>query len=95
MTAPVVEEEDIKVEYEYTDETETEKTKVTVTITADEKLEKTVELEDWTLSEDKKSITQTIDKPTENVPTEEQKEEVTITDLSGNETKVEYTYDWN
>ena len=92
MTAPVVEEEGIKVEYEYTDETETEKTKVTITITADEKLE---EVEDWTLSEDKKSISQTIDKPTENVPTEEQKEEVTITDLSGNETKVEYTYDWN
>lgn len=92
MTAPVVEEEGIKVEYEYTDEMETEKTKVIVTITADEKLE---EVEDWTLSEDKKSISQTIDKPTENVPTEEQKEEVTITDLFGNETKVEYKYDWN
>lgn len=95
MDAPVVEDEDIKVEYEYTDETETEKTKVEITITADEKLEETVELEDWTFSEDKKSISQIIDKPTENVPTEEQKEEVTITDLSGNNTKVEYTYDWN
>lgn len=95
MTAPVVEDEDIKVEYEYTDETETEKTKVTITIIADEKLEKTLELEDWTLSEDKKSISLTIDKPTGNVPTEEQEKEVTITDLSGNETKVEYKYNWN
>lgn len=95
MDAPVVEEENIKVEYEYTDETETEKTKVEITITADEKLEETVELEDWTFSEDKKSISQIIDKPTENVPTEEQTETVIITDLSGNETEVEYKYDWN
>jgi len=93
MTSPVV--EPVKVEYEYTDDTETEKTKVTITITADEKLEETVELEEWTFSEDKKSISQTIDKPTGEVPTEEQEKEVIIKDLSGNETKVEYTYDWN
>jgi len=92
MDVPVT---NVEVEYEYTDETETEKTNVTITITADEEITVTENEEDWTPSSDGTSISQTIEKPTGVVPTEEQTGEVTIEDLSGNETEVEYTYDWN
>lgn len=95
MDAPVVEAEDIKVEYTYEEEEPTVKESVEITITADEEIEAVTEPEKWTSSEDNKSISQVIEKPTENVPVEEQVENVTIKDASGNETTVEYSYNWN
>lgn len=68
-----------------------EKKSVEIVITADEQIG---EVFGWDLSLDKKSLTKKEDRP-EVVPSEEQNGEVTITDLAGNETVVEYTYDWN
>lgn len=79
-----------EVEVNYVTEND-EKKSVEIVITADEQLG---EITGWELSLDKKSLTKVEDRP-EAVPSEEQHGEVTITDLAGNETVVEYTYDWN
>ena len=68
-----------------------EKEKVVVVVSANEEI---TEVTGWSLSEDKKSILQVIDKPSI-VPTEEQNEKVTITDLKGNSIEVDYSYNWN
>lgn len=68
-----------------------EKQSVVVTVTANEEINN---VEGWSLSEDKKSIVKIEEKP-ETVPNDDQNESVTITDLKGNETTVEYTYNWN
>lgn len=67
------------------------KTKVEITITADEEI---TDVSGWVLSSDKKSISKIIDVPT-NAPTTDINEQVTITDLKGNNTVVNYSYNWN
>lgn len=67
------------------------KTKVEITVTADEEI---TDVSGWVLSSDKKSISKIIDVPT-NAPTTDINEQVTITDLKGNNTVVNYSYNWN
>lgn len=68
-----------------------EKTNVVIVVSANEEIN---EVTGWNLSEDKKSILKIVDRPA-TVPTEEQKETVTVVDLKGNETTIEYSYNWN
>lgn len=68
-----------------------EKASIVIVVAANEEIS---EVEGWNLSEDKKSILKIVSKP-DIVPTEEQQESVIITDLKGNETTVEYSYNWN
>lgn len=67
------------------------KTKVEITVIADEEI---TDVSGWVLSSDKKSISKIIDVPT-NAPTTDINEQVTITDLKGNNTVVNYSYNWN
>ena len=75
-----------------TNEETLEKESVVITITADEEIQ---EVEGWVLGEDKKTISQTILRPADEVSTEEQVKTVTIKDIKGNATEVEYSYNWN
>jgi len=84
-TAP---EAESKVSYE---EENNEKKSVTITVTANEEI---ISVEGWVLAEDKKSISKKVDRP-ETVTEEVINDEVTITDLKGNTTEVEYSYNWN
>lgn len=79
----------VNVTYE-TDELEN-KTKVEITVTADEEI---TDVSGWVLSSDKKSISKIIDVPA-SAPTTDINEQVTITDLKGNNTVVNYSYNWN
>ncbi|MBQ7137152.1 MAG: hypothetical protein IJO43_04180 [Bacilli bacterium] len=69
---------------------EEEKSSVTITINSNEEI---ITVEGWVLSTDKKSISKKIDRPSE-VTEEVINDTVTITDLKGNETEVEYSYTW-
>lgn len=84
-TAPAVE-----ADVTYVNEND-EKTSVVVVVSADEEI---TSVEGWSLSEDKKSILKIVDRPAD-VTEEDINEKVTITDLKGNTTEVEYTYNWN
>lgn len=75
----------------YVKDNNDEKTNVVVVVSANEEI---IAVEGWSLSEDKKSILKIINKPA-TVPTEEQNEKVTITDLKGNSIEVNYSYNWN
>lgn len=68
-----------------------DKTSVIITVIADEEIQA---VEGWTLSEDKTTLTKIINRGVAE-PTEEQQGNVTIKDLKGNETVVEYSYNWN
>lgn len=68
-----------------------EKKSVVIAVAADEEIQ---EVTGWSISEDKKSILKIVEKPVTPL-TEEQKESVTITDLKGNETTIDYSYNWN
>ncbi len=67
------------------------KTKVEITVTADEEI---TDVSGWVLSSDKKSISKITDVPA-SAPTTDINEQVTITDLKGNNTVVNYSYNWN
>lgn len=69
---------------------EEEKSSVTITIKSNEEI---IAVEGWVLSADKKSISKKIDRPSE-VTEEVINDMVTITDLKGNATEVEYSYTW-
>jgi len=68
-----------------------DKTSVIITVIADEEIQA---VEGWALSEDKTTLTKIINRGVAE-PTEEQQGNVTIKDLKGNETVVEYSYNWN
>ena len=68
-----------------------DKTSVIITVIADEEIQA---VEGWALSEDKTTLTKIINRGVAE-PTEEQQGSVTIKDLKGNETVVEYSYNWN
>ena len=67
-----------------------EKTSVVISINANEEI---MAVEGWSLSEDKKSILKIVTKPTD-ATTDDIKDKVTITDLKGNSTEIEYSYNW-
>ena len=83
--APIVE-----ADVTYVEEND-EKTNVVIVVSANEEIK---DVMGWSISEDKKSILKIVDRPA-TVPTEEQKETVTVVDLKGNETTIEYSYNWN
>lgn len=84
------EEPTVEVDVTYIKENN-EKTSVVIVVNANEEI---IPVEGWTLSEDKDSILKIVTKPSD-ATTDEINDKVTITDLKGNTTEVEYSYNWN